>query len=555
VATSHKRGSEHSEPGPAPAGLDVGPAPRDASELERWLGEFAGLSRWSEPLRPGHASALEYLVWAFFEGRAGFASGPTSPGEHPPAQADCVVWANRGGGKTFIGAVATMLDMIFKPGIEIRILGGSMDQSRRMYAHLRRLFDRPALAPLVRGKVLERGFALRNGSEVELLAQSQFSVRGTRVQKLRCDEVELFNREVWEAAQLVTKEREIAVDGVGPIRVRGSVECFSTMHLPFGLMSRLVREAGWNDLVEGMDAHAHAAPRRLFKWGVLDVLEACSDEHVCRPAEPGSECPLWAECGGKAKALQRRGGHVTVDEAIRQKRRVSQATWDSEMLCDRPRRNDSVYPEFSHRRHVVASLPWEGGREPEGQLRWIAGMDFGFRAPTVILLGAVDAEGVLWIVRERACAEVVLDEHARAIHQGLAESARAAAPGPGWLGKPDWVGIDPAGKQRSDQTGINAAEVLARTGLAVRANRKPQYQGFEAVRARLKPAGGLTPRIFIHARCTHLIECLEKYHYPVDKPESTVPVKDDTDHAADALRYLVQNLDRPAQSREANYLA
>ena len=35
-----------------------------------------------------------------------------------------------------------------------------------------------------------------------MLAQSQRAVRGLRVQKLRCDEVEMFNPSIWEAAQL-----------------------------------------------------------------------------------------------------------------------------------------------------------------------------------------------------------------------------------------------------------------------------------------------------------------------------------------------------------------
>ena len=33
------------------------------------------------------------------------------------------------------------------------------------------------------------------------------SVRGTRVQKLRCDEVELFTPEVWDAVQLTTQSK------------------------------------------------------------------------------------------------------------------------------------------------------------------------------------------------------------------------------------------------------------------------------------------------------------------------------------------------------------
>ena len=94
-----------------------------------------------------HASPFEYLCWSFLGVAPGDWDAPAGEPEALPA--DCVVWANRGGGKTFLGAVATALDLLFRPGIQVRVLGGSLEQSRRMHAHLRRLFDPrrfPALA-------------------------------------------------------------------------------------------------------------------------------------------------------------------------------------------------------------------------------------------------------------------------------------------------------------------------------------------------------------------------------------------------------------------------
>ena len=73
------------------------------------------------------------------------------------------------------------------------------------------------------------------------------------------------------------------------------------------------------------------------------------------------------------------------------------------------------------------------------------------------------------------------------------------------------------------------------------------------MRTRLAPADG-PPRLWVHRRCGHLIEALETYHFPEDQPESAVPVKDGPDHAVDALRYLVQNLDRPYRVSKQGYL-
>jgi hypothetical protein len=167
-------------------------------------------------------------------------------------------------------------------------------------------------------------------------------------------------------------------------------------------------------------------------------------------------------------------------------------------------------------------------------------MDFGYRAPTVVLWGAVDPHGVVWIVDERVVSEVVLDEHVRAIH---------AAPHPPM----DWIGVDPAGQQRSDQTGVSAITVLARSGLRVKRRRLGVHEGLQLIRARLKPATG-TPRLFVARRCRKLVESLERHHYPPDKPESIQPLKDGTDHAVDALRYMIVNLDKAVTTNLSSYL-
>src|SRR5438552_4677425 len=71
------------------------------------------------PVCPHHNTPFDYLKRVYFE----------------PAK-DVVVWAPRGGGKTRMGAAATLLDLLHKPGVQVRILGGSLEQSRRMWEHL-----------------------------------------------------------------------------------------------------------------------------------------------------------------------------------------------------------------------------------------------------------------------------------------------------------------------------------------------------------------------------------------------------------------------------------
>ncbi len=481
----------------------IGPCPSTDDELHAWILEKLAIRVVRQPLIDGHSAPFEYLCHAFFEDRM---------------PRDCLVWANRGGGKTFYAALATMLDLIFKPGIEIRILGGSLEQSKRMHAHLRDLFCIDGFDELIEGKITDRRIRLTNNSTVELLAQSQTSVRGTRVQKLRCDEVELFDREVWEAAQLVTREKrcEGAQGSRNGVRVRGSIECLSTLHVPYGLMHDLISQS----IEDGGES------RKIFRWGVVDVLDACDDQaHQCLTDD--GPCPLAAECAGKAKGRDRQHqvpGHISIDDAIALKKRVGHETWNAEMLCLRPKRTDCVLPDFDPGIHVVDTLP-----EGADRWRWIGGMDFGIRSPTVVLFACVDPDGCLWVGSEYLKVDTALDKHIEAIqsHQHRLE----------------WVGVDPAGRQRGFQTGISDVQAMRKAGLTVHDRRLGLHEGLGLIRARLKPASG-PARLYIHRSCKNLIESLEKYHYPADQPMCASPEKDGSDHCVDALRYMIQNLDK-----------
>ncbi|MBI1373937.1 MAG: hypothetical protein GC159_14535 [Phycisphaera sp.] len=496
--------------------------PRDRRQLRGWVKAVLGIDVPDEARCDGHACPMDYLERVFFE-RGG----------------DTIVWANRGGGKTFYGAVATLLDLVFKPGVEVCILGGSLDQSSRMYRYLRRLLDRPGLREMVDGAVTARGVRLRNGSRVELLCASQTSVRGRRVQKLRCDEVDLFDAELWTAAQFVTRSAKC-----GGVDVRGSIECLSTMHRPFGMM---------HTLVEG----AAAAGATVMRWCTLDVMATCEPERDC------DACALREPCGGRAKAWR---GFLPVDDVLAQRSRSSAVAFESEMLCRRPSRSDAVYPAFDYATHVRTV-------EADAAATWIGGMDFGMRSPLVMLWAQVreatgdgagdgacdgagdgeEASGAGGAMRSRAreCKEAsgaggaprsprveVIDEYI--CSDATVERHLAAIDARGWPGVA-WLGVDPAGHQRSSHTGCSTIELLRRAGHRVRARRVGLRDGIERVRRMIDPADG-PPRLIVHPRCRRLIEALSTYHFDTQRPYDEQPVKDGPDHAADALRYMIINL-------------
>ncbi|MEM7680955.1 MAG: hypothetical protein AAF288_03270 [Planctomycetota bacterium] len=473
--------------------------------------------------RPATPDELWALVHAWFDLDVGRST--LDPRSTPPMRyldrsffdpQDLVVWASRGAGKTLLGAVATMLELAFRPGVQVRILAGSLEQGQRMYEHLRALADRPILRPALTAAPTQRRLELAHGSRVEVLAGSQRSVRGVRVHRLRCDEVDELDPDLWQAAQLTTlsQKQENSIDAgahdtAGPPArsIPGSIEALSTLHRPHGLMADLTRKA--------------RADGRLLRWNALDVAARCEPERPCEG------CPLWNDCRGRAKHAH---GFVPIEDLIQQRLRVSDATWDAEMMCRRPTRSDLVYPAFTPDRHVSPHAPAPG--ETGADLLALAGLDLGLRSPSVWLWALADR-------RQHPAPLYVLDELARQdtpLDAFLTEvSARAAQAG--WP-RPEWVGVDPAGRARNLQTGMRDLDVLRAHGYRTRTPRIAIAAGVDRVRARLDHG-----RLRIHPRCEGLIQALEAYHFDRARPDKPEPVKDGPDHWCDALRYLVGPLD------------
>ncbi len=457
--------------------------PGDPDELHRFVKLMLGHQIPRRALMAGSDAPFDYLVHSYFEG------GPS---------ADVVVWANRGGGKTFLGAVATLLDMLFKPGIGVCILGGSFEQSSRMYSHLLKLLRRRGVRGMVAREPTRRQVTFINGSRVEVLCQSQRSVRGLRVERLRCDEVELFDPDVWEAAQLVTRSRTL-----GGVEVRGGIEALSTMHQPFGLMSKLV---------ERRDV-------RVLRWGAMDVAARCE------PNRPCESCVLWRDCQGRAKEAD---GFVSIDDLVAQRHRSGDEQWDAEMMCRRPSRRHAVFGEL-HERHVIEATAAVAPSQA-GQL--IAGMDFGLRNPLAMVWAVATRRGddpLQWpveVIDEYCGGGLTLDEHLRRI------DARGHD-------RPAWIGVDPAGRAVNAQTGRSDIQCLQRRGHVVRSRPAAVRDGIDIIRRRLD-RGTLTLR----RHCTQLIDAMRRYHYDPQRPDSEAPVKDGPDHLCDALRYMLVCLER-----------
>jgi len=457
--------------------------PRTRRDLRNYLRVFLGLEIPDKRICPEHNSPMDYL-WHCFQ------SDFRSP---PPANADVIVWANRAGGKTQLAAVATLLDCIFKPGCQVRILAGSGDQAGRMYHYLCNFLQK-GYEPFLAGPIRKRQCRFRNGSTVEVLTQSPASVRGQHVHKLRCDELELFDADVFAAAKFTTHSTG---------SITAAMECISTMHRPYGLMQKLVTAAP-------------QAGTTLFKWCLWEVIEKCTDRNC-------SQCPLWPDCGGKAKHS---AGYLKIDDCITQMRRSSRPGWEAEMLCIKPALDNVVFSEFDPAVHVQQI-------DYDPNLPLYRALDFGFVNPFVCLWLQVTADGTVRVIDEYLRSRATIDAHAAEI------KARTPCPEENVAA----TFCDPAGSSRNDLTGTSPVQQLRLHGIVTRYRPSSILEGIELIRRALRDGSGKSS-LLISPRCTRLIEAMQCYHYaePGQGQPTELPVKDGIyDHPIDALRYFFVN--------------
>ena len=196
---------------------------------------------------------------------------------------------------------------------------------QKMYEYLiAEVGRRRSPAMLVAASRRRGGRNLANGSAIEVLTQSARSVRGQRVHRLKCDEVDEFSPEVWQAAQFITQSgpgrdgrldpgpdgglldactgrsarwRSWSTDSALRIAECGlRSERTATRHLAAGLeMGTLPIAVNGNAIDNLTQRRLGASGPLLLTWCLWEVIERCPPDRSC------SRCPLWADCGGKAR--------------------------------------------------------------------------------------------------------------------------------------------------------------------------------------------------------------------------------------------------------------
>jgi phage terminase large subunit len=174
-----------------------------------------------------------------------------------------------------------------------------------------------------------------------------------------------------------------------------------------------------------------------------------------------------------------------------------------------------VYTEFRHQVHIFSYDVPEGWRR-------VRAIDYGYTNPFVCLWGALDSDNRLYIYDEHYQSRLLIKDHVRAIMSRVE-------------GRFDWTVADWDAQENAEMADCGISTVRAK---------KDVIAGLQRVKSRLMVQPDGKPRLYIHERCVNTLREMGMYRWDPGKSgnERETPIKE-LDHAMDALRYMVQEVD------------
>ena len=503
-----------SEKVPTTKAVDLRDKPsKTPDDLRRWIRKYTGIEISDKAVCPGHQSP-----WECFRAI------------HLDRPSVALVLGSRGSGKSFLSALDTHLTSRWDPDHGTRILGGSKAQSAQIYGALRSIVGR------YRGrkhddsdsvaKLKKDGALYKNGSEVEILAASETSVRGPHVPSLKLDEVDEMDTDIRESAMGMCMGR----------KVKGKAGRERGKHSASVIMTSTCHRA--NGPMAGLIARANKGEFPLYTMCAFEVLERCPKWRSGPKAAEGlvyekcPECPLFRYCCDVPEDVEpkakRSNGHYPIDSLIQKLKTTSARTFEADYLCRMSSSEAAWFPDFHPDDHVK-----EGAEFVPGKPVYLA-IDTG------VFTGAVFFQVI------EGGAEDGRDDEVRVFADYLADGGGAALHA---LKLKEMVAVrcpdvklhavtDPAGKSRT-AIGPTVLGEYQRAGLPLAPWPYGKVaDGLELVASFLAPAEGPV-RLLVHPRCGALIAALQSYRRAkkggqwLDRPEDPQHPHEDL---VDALR-------------------
>lgn len=178
-----------------------------------------------------------------------------------------------------------------------------------------------------------------------------------------------------------------------------------------------------------------------------------------------------------------------------------------------------IYIDFRRERHVFTERPKQFGQV-------IAGVDWGYANPGVVLVFGVDFDDRLWLIHE---------EYQRQRH--IADWAQLARQ------LQDTYSIRTFYVDPSEPDYMRAFEAA---GCHVEAANNAVLPGIQRVQQRLPVQGDGRPRLLIHISAVNTLAEFEQYQWLEGREGMRDQPRKANDHAMDALRYAVMGIDDEA---------
>lgn len=498
-------------------------------------------------------------------------------------------YASREGGKTLAESVLEVLCMVHL-NRDVIHLAAIEAQSKKAQEYVKGFLSRPYLRDYVVGDNQREVILLRYhcGITGENLTEKEFlqlppeqsvayeqvrnyariivatvaSTNGEHSSALFLDEMEVMKDvRAYEEAQLIPSTSK----GRRAITVLTSSRKWA-----FGLVQREIDNAAKTGL-------------KVRHWNILDVTEACpasrhkprlprltlyrSDEQLSHVTEDAyqdltedqkakyvkhdnvyagcSACRLYPMCQGNLATRQKSKSNFLkdIDHTIGQFRVVSTATAQAQLLCRKPSSEGLIFPAFDRDVHMLTAaqmaFKMTGDEYPvtfsktqlvrlmkERQLRFTAGMDFGYSHDFAVTCGPVDGNRK-FVIEVISMPELDPSQQLQICEDRIR------------IYDPDIYG-DPENPQ--------LVKVFKKAGWRMKSWKKTGGSvqgGIDMVRLKLRPGIG-EPQLFFlkdDDGCEFLVRKLARYHWKLspDGTLSNLPDESDDD-AVDAMRYDIMNV-------------
>lgn len=453
---------------------------RTKEDLRLLLVTGLGVRPQTHSMCPGHVSPFDTLWELYTE-----------------ATTEAVIWANRGGSKSFeFGGLLSWLWSTFLSGCSSRILGGSRDQSKKAYEAHEYFWNITNSYHLVKGEPRMGGTRWRNGSDVEILAASQKQVRGPHQSKLFLDEVEEMDLNIFKAAlsQPLSKEG-----------IKSSTIIMSTYHKQTGVMSHIM---------EGLVPNGY----KLYRYCIYETLEACKDLSCSR-------CPLSnLNCPGPEK-MKYADGYYSYSDLFKKIKGLDAEGFQTEWLCLRPGSKGLVHSGFNEQVNITDKYDYNSNID---NIR--VGVDFGFTNPSAWVFLQKQGEKIIqWdevYTSGKTIPELIEILKSKLYHNHIKAKARLVC----------------------DPENPESIKVLKDAGYRAVAGYNALEEGIGRVNGLIKPLIGES-LYYVHPRCEHTRREYRAYRrreYIVGGKNVVEEPIDANNHAMSANRYAIMDWVREA---------